>query len=75
MGLLKKVLKKAGKAVKKTKLGGKIVKAVGKGLGFKTSTGRRRRGLNLNRYAQRLIKAKLDGKIMREKLKVVNIIK
>jgi hypothetical protein len=40
-----------------------------------SGAGRRSRGLNLNRYARRIIKAKLDAKLMRIKLGAVNAIR
>lgn len=59
------------------KIGGKAVKGVAGKLGKSFGRGKKRRsrGLNLNKYAKKLIKARLDGKIMKEKFKVINIIK
>lgn len=55
-------------------VGGGIRALVG-GRGGSRSVRRRSRGVNLNRYAKRLIKAKLDAKLMSIKMRAVNAIK
>lgn len=47
-----------------------VSKIAGKVLGVKKKK-HSRRGLNINRYANRLIKAKLDAKVMKQKLSVI----
>lgn len=36
---------------------------------------RRSRGLNINKFAKKLMKAKLDNKLMKEKMKAISFIK
>jgi len=65
--------------VAKTALG--IAKGAGKVLGLggaKRAVSRRGRGITqkyLNRAMTRLVKARIEGKIMKEKFKVINIIR
>ena len=77
LGLALKAAKKLVKSKAIKKVAGKAVGAAKSVLGMKgKAVGKRRgRGLNINRYVKRIIKAKLDGRVLREKFKVVNMLK
>lgn len=67
--LLKKAAKKiGGKVLGKTKIGKALGLGGGKG-GLLGGRGKRRsRGLNLNKFANRLIRAKMNAKLMKVKM-------
>lgn len=56
------------------KVGGSLMKGgLGKTLGFKGK--RKRSSTSINKQVKRLIKAKIEGKILGQKLKAVNMLK
>lgn len=64
---------RAGKALElASNIRGKVA---GRGKQASTGVRRRSRGFNINKYAKKLIKAKLDARLMKEKLKVINSIR